>query len=125
VTRFPKFLLLGLVFGGCSYAGSGSVGAVESFTNPVIADGADPWVSYREGYYYLTYTTGSSVLIHRSVRLAGTNGLGQAHVVAAFYPPNPFNQNVWAPELHFLRGKAYIYYAADDGINADHRMFVA
>jgi GH43 family beta-xylosidase len=99
--------------------------AADTFTNPIIGDGADPWVIYQAGYYYLTYTTGSSVQIHRATTLAGTNGLGRAPVVAAFYPVAPFNQNVWAPELHFLRGKAYVYYAADDGINANHRMFAA
>lgn len=57
--------------------------------------------------------------------MAGTNGIGQSPVVSVFYPPAPFNQDVWAPELHFLRGKAYLYYAADDGTNADHRMFAA
>jgi GH43 family beta-xylosidase len=46
-------------------------------------------------------------------------------VIAAFYPPAPFNKDVWAPELHFFNNKAYVYYAADDGNNANHRMFVA
>lgn len=100
-------------------------GASQTFTNPVIGDGADPWVAYQAGYYYLTYTTGSSVAIYRSTSLAGTNGLGHASVATVFYPPAPFNQNVWAPELHFLGGKAYVYFAADDGNNANHRMFVA
>ena len=99
--------------------------ASETYTNPIIASGADPWITYQSGYYYLTYTTGSSVQIHRATRLAGTNGIGQAPIVSVFYPPAPFNQDVWAPELHFLRGKAYLYYAADDGTNADHRMFAA
>lgn len=101
------------------------MGATEMYTNPIVANGADPWITYQAGYYYLTYTTGSNVQIHRATRLAGTNGIGQSPSVSVFYPPAPFNQDVWAPELHFLRGKAYLYYAADDGTNADHRMFAA
>ena len=31
---------------------------------------------------------------------------------------------IWAPELHYMRGKWYIYYAADSGENEDHRMGV-
>lgn len=113
-----------LLAGFCGIAGP--VSAAGTYTNPIIADGADPWVTFHEGYYYLTYTTGSSVVIYRATSLAGTNGLGRAPAITAFYPPSPFNQDVWAPELHFLAGKAYIYYAADDAaINADHRMFVA
>lgn len=102
-----------------------NVSGTETFTNPIVTNGADPWITYKDGYYYLTYTTGSNVQIHRATRLAGTNGIGNSPVVAAFYPPTPYNQDVWAPELHFLRGKAYVYYAADDGNNANHRMFVA
>jgi GH43 family beta-xylosidase len=118
--RTVFLLLVALV---CQFATPST--ATDTFTNPIIANGADPWVVYKEGYYYLTYTTGSSVLIHRATALAGVNGIGLAPVVAAFYPPAPFNQNVWAPELHFLRGKAYLYYAADNGTNANHRMFAA
>jgi GH43 family beta-xylosidase len=94
-------------------------------TNPIISDGADPWIVFKDGYYYLTVTTGWDVEVRRATRLAGTNGIGAATPAIAFIPPSPFNQHVWAPELHFLQGKAYIYYAADDGPNADHRMFAA
>jgi GH43 family beta-xylosidase len=43
------------------------------------------------------------------------------------YPTSGPNCNgVWAPELHYLSGKWYIYYAATtcDNNNANHRMFV-
>lgn len=33
-------------------------------------------------------------------------------------------QQVWAPELHLIDGKWYIYYAASDGNNANHRTYV-
>ena len=39
-------------------------------------------------------------------------------------PGKPFSKNIWAPELHFLQEKWYIYFAADDGQNKNHRMFV-
>ncbi len=96
-----------------------------TFTNPIISNGADPWIAYKDGYYYLTSTTGWNVSVRRATRLAGTNGIGAASAVNVFTPPAPYNQEVWAPELHFIQGKAYIYYAADDGNNANHRMFVA
>jgi GH43 family beta-xylosidase len=124
VANSPRLILSVIVAVVWGY-GSVMPGVAETFTNPIIGNGADPWITYRNGYYYLTYTTGSNVQIHRANRLAGTNGIGQASVSTIFYPPSPFNQNVWAPELHFLGGKAYLYYAADDGNNANHRMFVA
>jgi GH43 family beta-xylosidase len=113
-------LLIVAVFGfGCAACGS------DTFTNPVVANGADPWVVFQDGYYYLTYTTGSSVAIYRATHLAGPGGIGQAQVATVFYPSAPYNLDVWAPELHFFGGKAYVYYSADDGNNANHRMFAA
>jgi GH43 family beta-xylosidase len=95
------------------------------FTNAIISDGADPWIVFKDGYYYLTATTGGDVKVRQATRLAGTNGIGAASPVRVFKPPAPYNQEVWAPELHFIQGKAYLYYAADDGTNENHRMFCA
>ena len=105
------------------WTATSSLGA--TFTNPIIGDGADPWITYKDGYYYLTHTTGWDIYVRRATRLAGTNGIGAASQVMAFSPPAPYNWDVWAPELHFIQGKAYLYYAADNGTNANHRMFVA
>src|SRR5579871_5584085 len=87
-------------------------GNCATFTNPVFNGGADPWIIFSQGYYYLTFTTGQNVQIRAATRLTGTNGIGRVPVSTYFSPPPPYNQNVWAPELHFLDGKAYLYYAA-------------
>lgn len=105
--------------------GPGGFACGGTFTNPVLSNGADPWVYYLNGYYYFTDTTGGNVQVRQCTQLAGTNGLSVAPLMVRFNPPAPFNKDVWAPELHFLQGKAYLYYAADDGVNADHRMFAA
>jgi GH43 family beta-xylosidase len=36
----------------------------------------------------------------------------------------PYSKELWAPEIHFLQGKWYVYFAADGGNNIDHRMYV-
>jgi GH43 family beta-xylosidase len=36
----------------------------------------------------------------------------------------PNSNAVWAPELHRINDRWYIYYAADDGLNENHRMWV-
>ncbi len=97
----------------------------DTFFNPIISNGADPWMIYKDGLYYYTHTTGASVKLRKAPKITGTGGIGSASENTIFTPPAPFNKNVWAPELHFLQGKWYIYYAADDGNNANHRMFVA
>lgn len=104
---------------------SASAGASDTYSNPIIADGADPWVIRKDGFYFYTHTTGNNVRIRKAARITGTNGLAAASPVTVFTPPAPNHQAVWAPELHFLQGKWYIYYAADNGTNANHRMYVA
>jgi hypothetical protein len=74
--RWPLPLIWLILAGFCRVPGP--VSAAGTYTSPIIAAGADPWVTFHEGYDYLTYTTGSSVVIHRATSLAGTNGLGQA-----------------------------------------------
>lgn len=96
-----------------------------TFHNPIISDGADPWILFKDGSYYYTQTTGLSVRVRKSTTLTGNTGLGNAAATTVFTPSAPNNQNVWAPELHFLQGKWYVYFAADNGNNATHRLYVA
>jgi len=35
-----------------------------------------------------------------------------------------YSKQLWAPEILFLQGKWYMYFAADDGKNENHRMYV-
>ncbi len=111
-----------LLFVGAIPAFSASA---STFTNAIISSGADPWPMFLNGYYYLTVTTGNDIEVRTATRLAGTNGIGAAAAKKVFTPPAPFNQDVWAPELHNIQGTTYVYYAADDGTNDDHRIFVA
>jgi GH43 family beta-xylosidase len=99
----------------------GAVGA--TFTNPIVASGADPWVVQSDGNYYLCQSRGRGVWVARSERL---EALGKADPVRVWTPPRgtSYSREVWAPELHHLRGRWYIYVAADDGDNANHRIYV-
>lgn len=36
----------------------------------------------------------------------------------------PLSRELWAPEIHFIDGRFYIYFAADDGQNKNHRTYV-
>ncbi len=98
--------------------------AFELFANPVIGDGADPWVvKHSDGFYYYTQTTGNNITIWKSKTLSG---LGAAEKKVVWNPAQdaPNRAHMWAPELHFLDGKWYIYYAASDGDMGKQRMYV-
>src|SRR4051812_39311342 len=94
-----------------------------SFTNPLLPAGADPWCIYKDGYYYYTHTTGNNVTIWKTTSIAG---LKDAEKKVVFTPPQsgPYSKEIWAPEIHFLSGKWYIYFAADSGNNVNHRLWV-
>ncbi len=95
----------------------------KTFTNPLLPGGADPWCIYKDGYYYYTNTTGKNITLWKTNNIAG---LKTAEKKVVFNPPatGPYSRELWAPEIHFLQGKWYIYFAADSGKNVDHRLWV-
>lgn len=116
--------LLVAVLVGAGRAGAGDGVEVGNFFNVIAPDGADPWViRHDDGRYYLTMTTGRDVTIWRSPTLTG---LAAGERKTAWRPPagGSYSRNLWAPELHRLGGRWYVYVAADDGHNANHRMYV-
>ncbi|MCF3109383.1 family 43 glycosylhydrolase [Niabella sp. CC-SYL272] len=94
-----------------------------TFSNPVMPGGPDPWVTQKNGTYYYTYTQGSKLVILVTRNLSE---LASARRYDVWTPPagRPYSKNLWAPELHEIDGKWYFYFAADDGDNANHRMYV-
>jgi len=95
----------------------------KTFTNPLLSSGADPWCIYKDGYYYYTNSTGWNITIWKTNSIAA---LKTAEKKVAYMPPatGPYSKELWAPEIHFLQGKWYIYFAADAGNNVDHRLWV-
>ncbi len=92
-------------------------------TNPLKSSGPDPWVVMRDGWYYYMNSTGSNLTIWKTRRI---EDLASAEKTVVWTPPSgqPYSKELWAPELHRLDGKWYIYFAADAGHNEDHRIYV-
>lgn len=87
----------------------------------IVDSGADPWVVRHEGtYYYCHVIDDASVHVRTSATL---EGLGAAEAVEVWRPPAHL-QTLWAPELHHLDGRWWVYVAADDGDSSNHRMHV-
>lgn len=94
-----------------------------TFHNPVAPKASDPWlIRDGEGYYYC-YSGGGSVNVMKLDRLDGVPK-GEPVRVWAGPPDTLYSHEYWAPELHRIDGKWYIYVAADDGSNENHRMYV-
>lgn len=94
-----------------------------AFTNPLLPSGADPWSIYKDGFYYYTHTIGDSIVLWKTKSLAA---LKTAERKTVFVPPSntSYSKQLWAPEIHFINSKWYVYFAADNGNNNNHRMFV-
>lgn len=98
--------------------------AQQKFNNPLLPSGADPWIMYHEGYYYYTNTLGDRLKIWRTKNISS---LASADTTTIWYPPKHGANSlaIWAPEIHHLDGKWYIYYTATDKANdGDHNRWV-
>lgn len=105
-----------IVLPGCKeiYAGSSH----NNFYNIITQDGADPWVyKHTDGFYYFTKTTGVNVTLWKSPQLTTIDAVRPKVIQTG-------GSGIWAPELHYINGAWYIYYAMDDGDNVNHRMYV-
>jgi GH43 family beta-xylosidase len=89
-----------------------------TFNNPLRINGPDPWVIRWGGYYYYTNTTGNNLQLWKTKKVSEVSTSKPALV---WTPPatGPNSTQIWAPELHFLDGKWYIYYTASDKAAAD------
>lgn len=98
--------------------------APATLSNPIIGSGADPWVIQWKDEYIYVWSDGGRIWGSRSPRL---QDIGNAPAIPLYTPPagTMYSQQVWAPELHRLDDKWYLYFAASDGNNATHRMYAA
>lgn len=96
-----------------------------TFANPIIPPAsADPWVIAHNGaYYYCESRDQNSIWIRKAECFTK---LGSEEGTQVWMAPSlGANSNaLWAPELHRINNRWYIYYAADDGLNENHRMWV-
>jgi GH43 family beta-xylosidase len=80
---------------------------------------------FHEGFYFYCEAREKNrcVVVRKSATIADIGA--DSGVVVWRAPRSGRNSNAWwAPELHFINGKWFIYYAADDGHNCNHRMWV-
>ncbi len=84
------------------------------WSNPVVPQRADPWVyRHTDGFYYLTATAPEYDRIE--LRRAETiGGLATAPVKTIWrkHDTGPMSHHIWAPEIHYIDGKWYIYFTA-------------
>ena len=78
----------------------------KTFTNPLL-NGADPYVMKYNNTYYLVFTSGST-----SIDIYTSTNLYEFKYAKTVYTNDKV---IWAPEIHFINNKFYIYYAKPKG----------
>ena len=93
------------------------------FTNPLLSSVSDPWVMQKDGYYYYTQTSGNKIALWKTQKIEDLKNVVPVTVWTAVIN-TAYSSDVWAPELHYIDNKWYLYFAADSsGVNSTHRMY--
>ena len=96
---------------------------------PFIEQRADPYIIRKDGWYYFTASVPEfDRIILRKARTLEELPDAVEKVVWLRHAEGPLSCNIWAPELHFVDGKWYIYFAAarggaDESGVYDHRIY--
>lgn len=75
-------------------------------TNPLRVDSPDPFMTWCDGYYYYMCTERTKIVLYRSKRVSEIFS-GEHKTV--YEAGNEVKSCLWAPELHKVDGKWYIY----------------
>lgn len=94
-------------------------------THVLIADGEDPWViSHEANLYYCTVDRAKrKILVSKFTSLTDMANAPLIEVWPCHQLTSHFVE-IWSPELQFIDGKFYIYFALYVGNNASERMYV-
>lgn len=84
------------------------------YANPLIKQRADPWIEHHsDGYYYFMGTVPEydRLELRRAKTIAGL-ATAEAKTIWRKHPTGIMGAHIWAPEIHFINGKWYVYFAA-------------
>lgn len=98
---------------------------MKKINTPLILQRADPHIyRHSDGYYYFTASVPeyNRIEVRRATTIAG---LAQATPKDVWTKPDsgPTSNLIWAPELHFIQGAWYIYFAAAPSSAIKNRLF--
>lgn len=86
-----------------------------SWTHPLIPQRADPHLSRHDGRYWFTASVPSydAIELRSADSIAGL-ATAEPHVVWRKHASGPMSWHIWAPELHVIDGRPYLYFAGSE-----------
>ncbi len=101
------------------------------YKNPIVIQRADPFIhKHKDGYYYFIASVPEFDRIElRRAKTIDKLQNAKAKVIWEKHHEGEMSELIWAPELHYIKEKWYIYFAAAPnkevtGITFNHRMYV-
>lgn len=121
--------LIGSLLVSCAVSCSGTKASTDEqsvaegyYTNPLLEKGPDPWAILHNGEYFYMHTMQNKLVLWRTKDITD---LKNAEYKTVWIPTDDSNKyHLWAPEIHYINGAWYIYYAADDGNTDNHQLYV-
>lgn len=101
---------------------SGKVSLENTYRNPLLPSGFQPWALYHTGKYYYMQGAEDRIILRQTDDITDLVNAPQKEVWLPKDSTNAFH--LWCPEIHFLNNKWYIYFAADDGNTDNHQLYV-
>lgn len=86
------------------------------YPEPLVEQRADPYIyKHSDGYYYFTgsYPDYDRIVLRRAKSIKDLKNAEEV-IVWEKYDSGKMSKHIWAPELHFIDGKWYIYFAAGE-----------
>lgn len=96
---------------------------MQYYPNPFIPERADPYVTKgNDGFYYFTASYPAylnvdagydRIILRKSDTVIGLAS-AEEHTIWSAHTEGVMSKHIWAPELHFIGGKWYIFFAAGE-----------
>lgn len=96
-----------------SYVLEGTI-KLDDYPNPLVPNRADPHVyKHSDGFYYFTGSVPEydRLVLRRSSTIAGLS-VAEEKVIWTKHDTGEMGNHIWAPELHWIDGVWYVYFAA-------------
>ncbi|MBI0297748.1 family 43 glycosylhydrolase [Streptomyces sp. PRKS01-29] len=91
-----------------------SAAKAPAYANPLVPRRADPHIlKHGDGYYYFTATVPEydRIVLRRSRTIGGLATAAES-VIWKKHTSGDMGAHIWAPEIHFIDGKWYVYFAS-------------
>ena len=93
-----------------------------SYHNPLLELGPDPWALWHRNTYFYMHTLQDRIDLWQTPDLTDLKSAARKTI---WVPDQPqYAKHVWAPEIHHIQGKWYVYFTADDGDTDNHQIHV-